>query len=185
MMRRRTITLLALFLLTGGPHSSFAQQDQQAAPATPYRIGIFSITGHLDYAAQTFPWDKETADILHARIQKDPALVLAYSDYDSALNKPRIKKPRRLWVGSVLRKKPNTELVYRMARERKADGVVMVWARARGTTGAAGLEHMPMTLYLIDVDRRQVYQREGTVGTVKKMAGRVFADFIKGRGAKA
>ncbi len=111
-------------------------------------------------------------------------MVLAYSDYDSALNKPRIKKPRRLWVGSVLRKKPNTELVYRMARERKADGVVMVWARARGTTGAAGLEQMPMTLYLIDVDRRQVYQREGTVGTVKKMAGRVFADFIKGRGAK-
>lgn len=146
--------------------------------AGSYRIAIFPFAGHFQQST-----DAETADSLEARIQREPVLALAYSDYGSALNEPRIKNPKRLWVGSAIRKKPNLDVLYTIGRERDLDGIVMVWGGGLNW-GYRGTERMPITLYLIDVDRRQVYRRKGTVGTVKKMTGQVFADFIKGRGAK-
>ena len=144
-----------------------------------YRIAIFPFAGYFQQST-----DAETADSLETRIQREPALAFVYSDYDSGLNEPRIKNPRRLWVRS--REKLNLDVLYTIGRERDLNGIVMV--SGAGTGGLAwaslGTERMPITLYLIDVDRRQVYRRKGTVGTVKKMSGQVFADFIKGRGAK-
>ena len=52
-MGRRTITLLCLFLLAGGPHSSFAQESQQASRSTPYRIGIFPGAGDFSVYGRT------------------------------------------------------------------------------------------------------------------------------------
>lgn len=53
--------------------------------------------------------------------------VFAYSYYDDVLNEPCIKNRDRLWVGGEVGKKPNQEVVYRLARERGIDGVVMCW----------------------------------------------------------
>ncbi len=153
---------------------ALARPGQDGSKA--YRIAIFPFAGYFQQST-----DAETADSLEALIQREPALALAYSDDDSALNEPRIKNPKRLWVGSAIRKKPNLELLYTIGRERDLNGIVMVWGGGLNW-GYRGTERMPIMLYLMDVDRRQVYQRKGTVGTVKKMTGQVFADFINGRG---
>ncbi len=58
MMRRRTITLLALFLLTGGPHSSFAQQGQDELHKWTY------IYTHTEKKMPAAPPDKALVYIL-------------------------------------------------------------------------------------------------------------------------
>lgn len=95
---------------------AFARPGQ----AESYRIAIFPFAGHFQQST-----DAETADSLEARIRGDPALALAYSDYDDVWNEPRIKNPKRLWVRS--RKKPNLDVLYTIGRERDLDGIVMVW----------------------------------------------------------
>ena len=179
MMSKRTITLLALLLLVGGPYASFAQQDQQATPATPYRIGIFPGGGKFG-SGTLADMDQQAVRILQINIKKNPALVLAYSHYDDVLNEPRIKNRDRLWVGGQVQKKPNAEVVYRLARERGLDGVVMYWGRS---SGLAYRTSRPIDLYLIDVAERKVYMSEGTTkdSDVRKMTKRVIADFVKHR----
>lgn len=149
-----------------------------------YRVAIFPFVGKI--VSSTFTGgqmvDVQAADIVQVRIQRESALALAYSHYDDRYNEPPIENPKRLWVGGANQKKPNLDVLYTIGRERGLDGIVMV----RGDGGglpyyALGTERMPITLYLIDVDRRQVYRRKGTVGTVRKMSKRVFAEFIKER----
>ena len=98
MMGRRTITLLSLFLLAGGPYWSFAQQDEQASRSTPYRIGIFPCGGKLSESGFG-DLNQQVARTLQTSIQRDRGLTLAYSYYDDTLNEPRIKNRDRLWVG--------------------------------------------------------------------------------------
>jgi len=148
-----------------------------------YRIGIFPGGGDFGPHSFTATVEERVARVLQTNIKKSRALVLAYSFYDEMLNAPRIKNPDRLWVGGEVRKKPNLELVYRLARERGVDGVVMYWGVYSSSSWTTGTPN-PMWVYLIDVERRQVYQRKGTTAksSVRKIIKQVFSDFIKGRG---
>ncbi len=101
MMGKRTITLLALFLLAGGPYWSFAQQDEQASRSTPYRIGIFPCGGRF-----TSNVEQQIALVLQTNNQKDRGLTQTYSHYDDVLNEPRIKNRDRLWMGGWSGKSP-------------------------------------------------------------------------------
>ena len=156
------------------------------ASDTPrYRIAIFPAGGCFvaaaGYGCGTVGRD-ETARLLRGHIQRDNALVLAYSHYDDALNEPRIKNRDRLWVGGRNLKEPDLDVVIGLARERGVDGVVMYWGGGRtavyGSTAPA-----PIDLYLINVERRQVYRAKGTTkkSSVRKLTKRVFADFMKDR----
>ncbi len=151
----------------------------QASRATPYRIGIFPCGGDFGSGAYS-PRDQQVARVLQTNIEKNRALVLAYSHYDDVLNEPRIKNRDRLWVGGAVQKKPWAEVVYRLARERGLDGVVMCWGRS---SGVAYPTSRALDLYLIDVERRQVYRQKGTTkaSSVRNLTKRVFADFMKGR----
>ena len=182
MMGKRTITLLALLLLVGGPYASFAQQDQQATPATPFRIGIFPGGGEFDSSTGDGGVEERVARVLQTNIKENPALVLAYSYYDKVLNEPRIKNRGRLWVGGQLQKKPNTEVVYRLARERGLDGVVMCWGVQQANPWTTAKPN-PMWVYLIDVERRQVDHRKGTAkkSDVDKLTRNVLAQFLAER----
>ena len=111
---------------------AFARPGQ----AESYRIAIFPFAGHFQQST-----DAETADSLEARIQREPALALAYSDYDDVWNEPRIKNPKRLWVSS--RKKPNLHVLYTIGRERDLDGIVMVWGGAAVVGGIDGRRGCP------------------------------------------
>ena len=174
MMGKRTTTLLSLFLLLG-PSSSLAQQDETATRATPYRIAIFPAGGFGGNEANVAR--EKAVSLVQANIQKDPALVLAYSYYDHAMNKPRIKNPDRLWV----QKRPNLEVVYTLARERAVDGVVMLRGTAPGSPWAPR-DQSPIDLYLIDIDHRQVYRAKATTKESSgKLTKRVFVNFMKGR----
>ncbi len=128
----------------------------KASRATPYRIGVFPCGGNFGSGAYNLR-DDQVARVLQTNIKKNPALGEA-------------------------RKKPNQEVVYRLARERGLDGVVMCWTRSSGFNYSTSRR---IDLYLIDVERRQVYRQKGTTkaSTVRTLTKRVFADFIKGRGA--
>ncbi len=178
-MGRRTITLLCLFLLAGGPHSSFAQESQQASRSTPYRIGIFPGAGDFSVYGGGGA-DQGVARVVQTNIQRDRTLTLAYSHYDEVLNEPRIKNRDRLWVGGQVKKKPNAEVVYRLARERGLDGVIMWWT---GGSGIAYSDSRAIDLYLIDVERRQVDRKKGTnkKSDVDKLIRKMLAQFLDGR----
>ncbi len=164
------------------PYSSFAEEGEQASRSARYRIGIFPGGGKFGWLADA-GLEERVARTLQTSIQRDRALTLVYSYYDDVLNEPRIKNRDRLWVGGAVQKKPNLELVYQLARERAVDGVVMYWGKRRETSWASGTPN-PLWVYLIDVERRQVYRQKGTTkaSTVRTLTKRVFADFIKGRG---
>ncbi len=151
----------------------------QASRATPYRIGIFPCGGDFGSGAYS-PRDQQVARVLQTNIEKNRALVLAYSHYDDVLNEPRIKNRDRLWVGGAVQKKPWAEVVYRLARERGLDGVVMCWGRS---SGVAYPNSRALDLYLIDVERRQVYRQKGTTkkNDVDKLTRTVLAQFLAGR----
>ncbi len=148
-----------------------------------YRIAIFP--GGGDFGSFSLgAVEERVARVLQINIQRDRTLTLAYSYYDDMLNAPRIKNPDRLWVGNVVRKNPNLELVYQMGRERDLDGVLMCWGVHSSSSWIRGTN--PMWVYLIDVERRQVYQRKGTTAksSVRKILKQVFSDFIDGRGGE-
>ncbi len=176
--RNRWVDLIARARL----YSSFAEEGEQASRSARYRIGIFPGGGRFGWIADV-GLEERVARTLQTSIQRNRALTLVYSYYDDVLNEPRIKNPERLWVGGAVQKKPNLELVYQLARERAVDGVVMYWGKQLGTSFASGMPN-PLWVYLIDVERRQVYHLKGTskASTVSKLTKRVFADFIKGRG---
>ncbi len=169
MTSKSTLTFLSMFLLLCGSYSSFAQEGKQ------YRIGVFPCGG-VFYSDV----EERIARSLQTSIQRDPASTLAYSYYDDLLSEPRIKNRERLWVGGEVRKKPNLDVVYALARERGLDGVVMCWGKFSGNFKA---DSHPLDLYLVDVAQRKVYQGKTTTkeSDVRKMAKRVIADFIKGR----
>ena len=179
MMGKRTITLLALFLLAGGPYWSFAQQDEQASRSTPYRIGIFPCGGRF-----TSNVEQQIALVLQTNIQKDRGLTLTYSHYDDVLNEPRIKNRDRLWVGGAVRKKPNQEIVYGLARERGIDGVVMCWGKVPAQSpGAPNPKPASVEIYLVDVAERKVYRNKGTTkkSSMDKLTRKLVAQFLAGR----
>ena len=98
------------------------------------------------------------------------------------MNKPKIKKAQKLWVGGAVEKKPNLELVFLLAKERDIDGVVMCWGARGGASYATG-SATPMWVYLIDVDLRQVYKEKATTkkGDVNELAERMFFKFVDAR----
>ena len=95
MMGKSTLTFLSMFLLLGGPYSSFAQEGKQ------YRIGVFPCGG-VFYSNV----EERIARSLQTSIQRDPASTLVYSYYDDLLSEPRIKNRERLWVGARSGKNP-------------------------------------------------------------------------------
>ncbi len=130
------------------PVTSLATMTPETASrTTSYRIGIFPFGGGYSTLEQHVALDLQTS------IKENPALALAYSVYDSALNEPRIKNPDRLWVGGAFKKEPNVEVVSRLARERGLDGVLMCWLKRTGHYDAIS---RPMDIYIIDVERRRV-----------------------------
>lgn len=171
---------LSFFLFASAPTTSFSQGSKDAV-SSPYRIGIFPFGGDPGQAVHE---EDRIARHLHASIQKNPALILAYCHYDNVLNEPPISNPGRLWVGSAVVKKPNMELVYAMARERNLDGIVMGWMAGEMQWNPAepgAFDQVPIELYMIDVARRKLHHREGLSTKAKKMTKQVFADFLKGR----
>ncbi len=184
MMGKHTITLLSLVLLLGGPYPTFAQEDQQTNRSTPYRLGVFPAGGCFGGSIYNCKSpDNKILRVVQVNIKKDRALTLVYSYYDDLLHEPRIKNRDRLWVGGQVKKKPNAEVVYTLARERELDGVVTCWGHSLPSSYYTESPQL-MWVYLIDVERRQVYHRKGTTkaSTVRTLTKRVFADFIKGRG---
>ncbi len=93
---------------------------------------------------------------MQASIENNRASVLAYSYYDDKINEPRIQKPGKLWA----RKKPNLEVVVRLARERRLDGVVMYSGILAYSTWYT-LQPNPIWVYVIDIERGQVYREKG------------------------
>ena len=183
MMRRRTITLLSMFLLLGGPYASFAQEGEQASRSAPYRIGIFPGGGCFGTTVFCPSLSAQTVRLLQAPIQSDNALVLGYSYYDDVLNEPRIKNRDRLWAGGATRKRPKLELVYQMGRERDLDGVVMLWGIGVASADLPSAGEMPIEFYMIDIKHRQVYHRKGTAerSSVAKTTKKLLAQFLDGR----
>jgi hypothetical protein len=123
-MRKATVfkTTLLLFLLAQAMPAAFAQQDESATRTTPYRMALFPIGGVI-YEGQRVTVVRS----LQASIENNRASVLAYSYYHDNLNNPHIKNRDGLWVGGAVKKQPNLDLVVRLARERRLDGVVMAW----------------------------------------------------------
>ncbi len=161
-----------------------AQKRADAATETAsgsYRIAIFPGGGQFGWSADAGA-EERVARVLQAYIQRDNALVLRYSYYDDVLNEPRIRKPDRLWVGGAVQKKPNLELVFTLAQERDIDGVVMYWGVVSGTSFASATAN-PIWVYLIDIERRQVYHRKGTTkkGDVDKLTRKLVAQFLADR----
>jgi len=157
-------------------YSSFAQEGEQASRSARYRIGIFPGGGRFGWIADV-GLEERVARTLQTSIQRNRALTLVYSYYDDVLNEPRIKNRDRLWVGGQVKKKPNLELVYALARERELDGVVMMMS------GITTLHGTSVDLYLIDVERRQVYRRKGTTkkSSMDKLSRKLVAQFLADR----
>ncbi len=91
-----------------------------------------------------------------------------------------IKNRDRLWVGGEVGKKPNAEVVSRLARERGLDGVVMYWGRS---SAFAYPTSRPIDLYLVDVERRQVYWKKGATkeSDLDQLTRQVVAQFLADR----
>ncbi len=159
-MRKATVfkTTLLLFLLAQAMPAAFAQQDESATRAAPYRIGIFPGAGEFPSSGSLLheQSEEQVARSVQASIENNRASVLAYSYYDDVLNEPRIKKPGKLWV----RKKPNLDLVVRLARERRLDGVVMYSGILAFSTWYTKQPN-PIWVYVIDIERGQVYREKG------------------------
>ncbi len=158
--------------------SCFAQEGEQTSRSTPYRIAIFPPVGQLGWG-QDAGVEERVARILEKSIEKDRALTLAYVYHDDSLNEPRIRKPDRLWVGSAVQKKPNLELVFTLAQERDIDGVLMYWGTRRGYAS----EGFPMSVYLIDVERRHGCRKTGTTkeSDLDQLTRQLLAQFLDGR----
>ncbi len=171
MASKYVFTFLSVFLLLCGAYSSFAQEGKQ------YQIALFPCGGEYYDSLE-----QQITRTLQTNIQTDRSSTLVYSHYDNQLNEPRIKSPNRLWVGGEIRKRPDLDLVYALARERGFDGVVMCWGKVGPTSWTTRRPH-PVWVYLIDVAQRKVYSQKGTSKEkeVKKITNQVFADFVKGR----
>ena len=154
--------------------------EKKEAASTAYRIAIFPAGGFGGMEGDVAR--EKAVGLVQANIQRDSALVLAYSYYDDSLNKPRIRKPDKLWVRGAVRRKPNLEVVYTLARERAVDGVVMLWGTAPGHAWAPA-DQTAIELYLIDIDLRQVYRPKGTTkgSDVSEQGERVFFEFVNAR----
>ncbi len=184
-MRKATVfkTTLLLFLLAQAMPAAFAQQDESATRATPYRIGIFPGGGEFPSSGSLLHEQsaEQVARSMQASIENDRASVLAYSYYDDKINEPQIKKPSKLWV----RKKPNLEVVVRLAQERRLDGVVM-YSGILGHSTWYTKQPNPIWVYVIDIERGQVYREKGKNkdSSLTKLANKMLAAFVAGRGKK-
>jgi len=136
-----------------------------------------------------FPFEEDTFDAvtdqiyetLQAMIRSDRSLRLVFSYYNDALNDPPIANPATLWVGG----KPNVELIVKLGRSRGADAVILGRLEDIVSHSAfAGSFGTDMQLYLIDLDSRAVYRRNGTTGKIKKLTQKLVVKFIAGGGSK-
>jgi hypothetical protein len=160
----------------------------KAAPAVrkdtttaPYKIAILQASGCFinDGSAGCGPaGETETAQTLAARINQDPALVLAYSYYDKTRNRPPVSKASRLWTGSEVRKKPNLKTVYALAKERNWDGIFMYWGNGDFIGGNYPASHVPVEFYMIDVAQRQIRTYKGMTDTVEKVAEQALSKYL-------
>ncbi len=158
-------------------------QVEEKTRATPYRIGVFPFGAFSPYGDSYIePAEEQTADTLQTVVDDHPMFVRTYSFYDDVLNAPRLRKPEKLWVGTLTKKKPAVSLVSTAGRERNVDGVLMGWLRLPAKFGWYGGDYKstPVDVYLIDVDSRKVYRAQGTNTT--KVVDKVLAAFVEGRG---
>ncbi len=157
---------------------------QKGTVSRPYRIGIFPAAGDFGYGNRGTQ-EEQTADLLRAQVRTSGPFVLAYSYYHDDLSEPKIKARDRVWVDAGIRKKPNLDQIYRLARERNLSAVVMAWGDSPDTWGAPGggtdSPGNPVFLYMVDVQRQGVNRRKGTFADVRRMSQQVFADFLKNR----
>ena len=131
MNRLCRVSLIVLTALgTTFPSAGLAQAVDPPTRSAGYRVGIFPCEGEFGHAGTE--WDR-VINYLHATVQREPALMLAYSPYDAAYSEPPIRKPERLWTGT----KPDLGLVYALGRERQVDAVVMCWMEPEAMVHAA------------------------------------------------
>ncbi len=147
-----------------------------ATRSTPYKIAIFPFENERgDSGRKTWISDDVTNFI-----RSDSSFTLVYSFYSDEYSRDRVPKTDKLWVGGVVRKKPNLALLYATAPKLGVDGVVMAfhegWSSASPDPAWWTLE-----LYLIGVDRQQVHYRKGTMRDTRTLIRGVFADFAKSR----
>jgi hypothetical protein len=117
---------------------------------------------------------------LEANIRSDRSLHLVFSHYNDALNYPPIANPATLWV----RGKPNVEQIVKLGHSRGADVVILGRLEDMADHSAfVGTVGTGIQLYAIDLDRQEVYRRNGTTrDDIKKLTQKLFAKFIAGRG---
>ncbi len=156
-----------------------SQPSEQATGATPYKIAIFPFESE-DTSQYGPRVPAAISDKLSKFIQSDSSFTLAYSFYSDGYSRDRVRKTDKLWVGGAVRKKPNLALLYATARKLGVDGIVMAF-REGSSWGSPDPEGWTLELYLIGVDRQQVYYSKGRIRNTEKLIRRVFADFAKSR----
>lgn len=172
-------SIVSFLFLIGGTTAAYSQQQQQTVRSDPYRVGIFPCAG--DYGHAVSEWDR-VIKYLHASVQSEPDLVLAYSYYDDAYNSLPIRKPDSLWARGAAQAKPKVPAARALGREHNVDAVVMCSMTVDGMAHSAwpgADDELTLGLYMIDVEREQVYRSNGASRKVKKIANKVFAKYLE------
>lgn len=83
--------------------------------------------------------------------------------------------PKEAWQGSIVRKTPNLDRLYRVGQELGLDAVVMWFYKP-----VRDMDY-PVELYVIDAQQRRVYAQEGQSSEAAVLIRQAFSDFIAGR----
>ena len=111
-------------------------------------------------------------------IEQDPTLELIHSYYSNPVFRSHPIHSDQLWRGSLGRRHPDIDFVYRHSATLGVDAVVIFWLKSTQTQRA---QQTPADIYLIDLVQRKQLVTEGKQSEAEGLIRQLSAQLVEQR----
>ena len=144
------------------------------ASSPPFTVALLKVGVADDQGSR----EKRFGVQVERMIEQDPRLKLARSYYSDASFRSHPVHSDQLWLGSLSRRHPDIEFVYRHSATLGVDAVVVFWLRS---TQNQLSRQTPADVYLIDLVQRKQLVAKGKQNEVKELMTHLSAQLAEQR----
>jgi tetratricopeptide (TPR) repeat protein len=141
----------------------------------------FAVFPFHTFAICHYPVGGEVTDATEAVIRKQPRAKLQYSYYEEGADASAIPGMHELWSKNIVRRKPMLDIVRKVGRKLGVNGVLMAWYKCSRSQYMSE-DTYEVEVYLIDVNRNQVFHAKEKFLDAKRAVSSVFGEFFAAYG---
>lgn len=162
------------------PKLADVRAQLKKARTVPSRLA-FAIFPFQSFAICYYSVRDEVTDGANAVIRSQARAKLEYSFYAEGADPSIIPGMYELWSENVVRREPKLGIVRKAGRELGVNGVLMAWFKCSRSQYASA-DTYEVEVYLIDVDRDQVFHAKENFLDADRAISRVFDQFFAAYG---